>query len=262
MSGKPENVYMKAAPSFCNDKKKKDSYPYPCLPIPILLSLFRYLHPSVPVILIPFIVKLCARHLLVITNSQRAFRAQSVAPESFNGSGISAMCEQQPETKDRLGKNVQDGIGDDLGVNAPLPGAIANTPDDWVQSPENEGEATNGSKKLGGGAALAHGCTTARDDKLVNDDEISNASNGIPSPLLTIVLAKSSKETSKDHDDICNDGNKDASTVHTSQESQVEEEKWCSQAPVDVSGPEYLTEDVFNGIRNVLVYLLDNDMCV
>ena len=185
-----------------------------------------------------------------------------MAPESFNGSDISAMREQEPETKDRLGKNVQDGISDNLSINTPLASTITNTPNDWVKGPENESEATNGGKKFGGGAALAHDCTTARDDELVDDNEVSNASNSIPSPLLTIVPAKSSKETSKNHNDVCNDGNEDASTVHTSQESQVEEEKWCGQAPVDVSGPEHLTEDVLDGVGNMLVYLLDNNVCV
>lgn len=185
-----------------------------------------------------------------------------MAPESFNGSGLFGMCEQEPETKDGLGKDIQDGVSNDLSVNAPLASAITNTPDNRVQSPENEGEATNGSKELGGGAVLAHGCTTTRDDKLIDDDEVGNASHGIPAPLLTIVLAICSKEASQDHDEICDNGNEDASTVHTSQESQVQEEKWCSYAPVDVPGPEYLTEDVLDSVGNMLVCLLDHDVCV
>lgn len=39
------------------------------------------------------------------------------------------MSEQKPETKDWLGKNVQDSITDNLGVNTNVPGAIGDTPD-------------------------------------------------------------------------------------------------------------------------------------
>jgi hypothetical protein len=185
-----------------------------------------------------------------------------MTPKSFDGSGISAMCEQEPETKDRLSKDVQDGVSNDLSIDTPLASTITDTPDNWVQGPENEGEAADGSKELGGGAALAHDCTATRDDKLVDDDEVSNAGNCIPSPLLTIVLAESGKEASQNHDDVCNESNEDASTVHACQESQVEEEKWCSDAPVNISGPEYLTEDMLDSVGNVLVCLLDNDVCV
>ena len=203
-----------------------------------------------------------SRRLLVITNSQGTLRAQSVAPESFNSSGLSGMCEQEPETKDRLSKDIQDGISDNLSINAPLAGTITDTPDNWVQGPEDEGEATNGSKELGGRVILAHDCTTTRDDKLVDDDKVCNAGHGIPSPLLPVTLAVSSKETSKNHDKVCNDGNEDASTVHTSQEGQVEEEEWCSQAPVNITGPEHLTEDMLDVVGSMLVYLLDDDMGV
>ncbi len=185
-----------------------------------------------------------------------------MAPESFDGSGISAMCEQKPETKDRLSEDVQDGISNDLSIDTPLASTITDTPDNWVQGPENEGEAADGSIQLGGGVALAQDCTATRDDELVDDDEVSNAGNSVPSPLLTIVLAESSEEASQNHDDVCNDGNEDASTVHACQESQVEEEKWCSHAPVNISGPEHLAEDMFDSVGNVLVCLLDNDVCV
>ena len=170
------------------------------------------------------------------------------------------MCEQKPETKDRLSKDIQDGISDNLSINAPLASTITDTPDNWVQGPEDEGEATNGSKELGGRAILAHDCTATRDDKLVDDNEVCNASHSIPSPLLAIALAVSSKETSKNHDEICNNGNEDASTVHAGQESQVEEEEWCSQAPVDITGPEHLTEYMLDGVGSVLVCLLDDDV--
>ena len=39
------------------------------------------------------------------------------------------MGEEQPEAKDRLGKNVKDGIGNNLSVDGRNAGSISNTPD-------------------------------------------------------------------------------------------------------------------------------------
>ncbi len=38
------------------------------------------------------------------------------------------MSEEEPETKDWLGKNVEDGVTDDLGVDTQVPRAIRDTP--------------------------------------------------------------------------------------------------------------------------------------
>jgi hypothetical protein len=37
------------------------------------------------------------------------------------------MCEQEPETEDRLGQNVENGVGDNLGINRPLAGSVTDT---------------------------------------------------------------------------------------------------------------------------------------
>lgn len=39
------------------------------------------------------------------------------------------MSEQEPEAEDGLGEDVEDGVGDDLGVDTNVAGAIGNTPD-------------------------------------------------------------------------------------------------------------------------------------
>ena len=39
------------------------------------------------------------------------------------------MGEEEPETEDWLGKNIKDGVGNDLSIDIDLTGAIGNTPD-------------------------------------------------------------------------------------------------------------------------------------
>ena len=39
------------------------------------------------------------------------------------------MSEQEPESEDRLGENIEDSVRDDLGVNVNVAGSISDTPD-------------------------------------------------------------------------------------------------------------------------------------
>merc|ERR1712093_685548 len=149
---------------------------------------------------------------------------------------------------------------DDLGINAPLAGTISNTPDNWVQGPEDESEATNRSKQLSGAVRLGSDSTTTWDNKPVDDDEVGDASNSIVSPLLAIGASESCEETKEDHDEISDDGDGDVGAVHACEESKVEDEKRSGECPVDVAGPEDLTEDVLHGVGGVLVGFLDDDV--
>ena len=79
--------------------------------------------------------------------------------------------------------------------------------------------------------------TTTIEAKLVDDDQVGNASNGIPAPFWSFLNRESSEETSQDHDDIGNDGHKDVGTRKTSQEAKIEEQEWGGETPVDIAGP-------------------------
>lgn len=127
----------------------------------------------------------------------------------------------------------------------------------WVDGPENEGESTDGTKESLSFAVLASRCRTTIEGKLVNDDEIGNASKRIPAPFLSIATAESSKQTSEDHDHIGNNGNQNVGTAETSQEAKIEKQEWGSDAPVDITGIVDLTIDVVDNIWHMLV-LLDN----
>ena len=61
----------------------------------------------------------CLSTLIVVSDANATFRAEAMSPEAANGSsgGQSIVREEKPEAEDRLGKNVKNGISDDLTVN-------------------------------------------------------------------------------------------------------------------------------------------------
>lgn len=182
-------------------------------------------------------------------------------PEAIESWGSAAsVCKQEPEAKDRLGKNIEDGISHDLGIHAPLAGTISNTPDNWIESPEDEGEGTNGGKEVSGGAVLARRSTASWNDELVHNDEVSSAGHGIVSPLGTLSGTEGGKETEENHEHISDYGDEDVGTIQASEEGQIEEKEWGGDTPVDVPSPEDLAVDMLNGIWGMLVDLLDNDV--
>jgi len=170
------------------------------------------------------------------------------------------MSSQQPEAKDRLGQNIKNSISDNLSINRPLAGTITNTPDNWVKSPEDESEASKGSEEFSCSVVLGGNSLTARDDQLVDDDEVSCTSHSIVSPFLAISGTESSEETEENHDEISYNGNEDGGSIETSKESQIEEQERSGERPIDVTSPEDLTVDVLNSVRDVLVGFLDDDV--
>ena len=69
----------------------------------------------------------------------------------------------------------------------------------WVDSPENQCEASDGTVESLGLAVLACNSSTTIEGKLVDNDEVGNASPGVPSPLLPIIVTEGSKEAGQDH---------------------------------------------------------------
>ncbi len=184
------------------------------------------------------------------------------------------MGEEKPEAKDWLGKNVEHGVGDNFGIDANDTGTIGNTPDaracqevrrqrsgaelHWVDRPEDEGETSDGSKESLSLAVLASSSRTAVEGELVDDSEIGEATKSIPAPLLTIFLTESSKETSHDHDQIGNNGNENVGTTEAGQEAKIEEQEWGGEGPVNITSVVDLTEDILDGVWDMLGVLLDD----
>jgi len=170
------------------------------------------------------------------------------------------MSSQQPEAKDRLGQNIKNSISDDLSINRPLAGTVTNTPDNWVKSPEDESETSKGCEELSCSIVLGGHRLTARHNQLVDDDEVSCTSHSIVSPFLATSGTKSSEEAKEHHDEVSYNSNEDGRSIETSKESQIEEQERGGERPVDVTGPEDLTVDVLNGVGDVLVGFLDDDV--
>ena len=126
-----------------------------------------------------------------------------------------------------------------------------------VDGPDDEGEATDGSEEVANLATLGSGSVAAVEDELPDNNEVGNAGNGVPAPLLSGLLrAERGEETSENHDDVRNDGNQDVGTGKTSEQSKVEEQERGGDGPVNVAGPVDLAVDIVLGGWNVLVVLL------
>ena len=94
-----------------------------------------------------------------------------------------------------------------------------------------------------------------------DDDEVGNASHGVPAPLLRgTFCAVGSEETGQDHDDIGDNSHEDVSTVHAGEKSKVEEEERGGDGPVNVTSEEDLAVDVVEGVVDVLVLFSDLDV--
>lgn len=114
-----------------------------------------------------------------------------------------------------------------------------------VENPNDQGIPSNSSEEGSSLVRLGHGRGTSINDELVHNDEVGNASPGIVPPLLALIVGnKGSEETGDDHDEIGHNGNENAGSVEAGKKAEVEKEKGSGEAPVDVTGPEYLTVDV------------------
>jgi hypothetical protein len=190
------------------------------------------------------------------------------------------MGEEKPEAKDWLGEDIKDSIGDDLSIKTNHASTVSNTPDaidalakpdhhmqmrnvHWVDSPEDQSEASNGSEESLGLSILVGGGSTAVESELVDDDEVGNASNGVPSPLGSVgFVTEGSEETGEDHNEIGNNGHKDAGTIEAGEESQVEKQEWRGDGPVNISCPVDLTVSGLECVWDVLVGLNLDDLVV
>ena len=100
-------------------------------------------------------------------------------------------------------------------------------------------------------------------DKHPDHNEVGNAGNGVPAPLLWSALsAECSEETGQDHDEIGNDSEQDAASVHSSEKSKIQKEEGSGKTPVDITCPVDLAVDVVLGVWDVLVRLADGDVVV
>jgi hypothetical protein len=69
---------------------------------------------------------------IVITETDGALAAEAVGPETAKvnvGLGHLRVGDEEPDTKNRLGEDVENSVRDDLGVDRHPTGAVGDTPD-------------------------------------------------------------------------------------------------------------------------------------
>lgn len=123
----------------------------------------------------------------------------------------------------------------------------------WIDGPQDKGETSNRSVEgLGLAVLVGNGCA-AIESQLVDDHQVGNASPSIPSPGLAALAAERSKQSCQDHDDIGNNCNQDVGTTQTGKKTQVEQEKWGGDSPVNVACIIDLSPVVLVCVWNLLV---------
>lgn len=196
---------------------------------------------------------------LVIVKTKTTTALKAISPEAVHlkvGLRHAAVCEQEPGTKDWLGKDVENSIGNDLLVDAENSSTIGDTPDDWVDEPDDDGVGRDGAVELAKIGAFGASLGTTIENKVPDDDEEGNAGNGIPTPALWVVLrAVGSEQASQDHDDISSNSHDDVAAACASKEEQVKQQERSGQAPINVACVVDLAVDVLVCVRDVLVVL-------
>ena len=129
-----------------------------------------------------------------------------------------------------------------------------------VGSPEDGSVGSDGDEESAELVTLGAGVGATVKAKVPEDEDEGNAGNCVPAPLLGSVLsAESSKQTSKNHDQVGNDHHDHVSSGHASKETEIEEQERGGDAPVDVTGPVDLAVGGGVGVGNVVMLLaLDN----
>jgi len=74
-------------------------------------------------------------------------------------------------------------------------------------------------------------------NKLVEDEEHSNAAKKPEGPLELGVGGKAAGEAGEDHDDVPCDGHEDVAGTEAGEGAKVEQKKGCGYEPVDVAAP-------------------------
>ena len=191
---------------------------------------------------------MCLRTLVIITNTDCAILGHAVSPEAFNGGGAgrlsaivvftrkqaslpghSIMGEEKPKSEDGLGEDIEDGVGNDLSIDVDVARPISNAPNTkqcqhaptnlrWqnlhgVNGPENKSEPSNGTEECSGLLILVLDNATAVIGKLVDNDQVCNASHCVPSPLGTSLNSEGGEETGQDHDEVGNNSDEDVGTA-------------------------------------------------
>lgn len=129
-----------------------------------------------------------------------------------------------------------------------------------VGCPQNEGEESQGSKKLGDLVSAGLDSVGAVQGNVPYDEDVGDASNGVPAPLLGGLLAAvGCKEAGQDHNQVGDDSHEGMGAINASQEAEISQQERRGDGPVDVPSEVDLTADVVVGVGDLVVVRLDLD---
>lgn len=202
----------------------------------------------------------------VIANADGALSGDAVGPETVNGDGAArhgVVRRQQPEAEDGLGEDVEDAVGDDLGVDVGQTRAVADAPDTarmsvllspqhinlpfvyvgrgfirrtgyvhGVGRPQDQGVAGNEAEEDLGLLVLVGDGGAAIEAELVDDDEVGDAGDCVVAPLLAVALAEGREQAGETHGDVGEDGDEHAGPVEAGQEAEVQQQQGRRQRPL------------------------------
>lgn len=148
-----------------------------------------------------------------------------------------AMSEDQNGAEDWLGKEIEDTVEDSLAIRGDKVTTLAQTPRNWVESPEERCERA--SHKEDGADILAEsaGIPACLPDENVKDVEKSEHAECPVSPFVRS-LHKRSDQASYDHNLVNENNVEDRRPWHASGEEQVHEKKRGGDEPIDVANIE------------------------
>lgn len=197
---------------------------------------------------------------------------ESLGPEAIKGNDIrrSGVGNQEHEAKDWLGHEIKNAVSVDLSINTELTVSITKDPDNWVKSPENQGESSKRNKELASRRGAGSSGSASTETDLVYEYDIADPGNDVVSPLLelVVVVGEAGEHAGQDHDQVGEDDDHDVVAIQAGKEGEVEEEKWGGDGPVDVAGPEEVAVNVLGVVDAghlvvaVVVDVVDRDTVV
>lgn len=144
---------------------------------------------------------------------------------------------EEESTEAGLGEEVEDTVEDGLAVRGNNVTALAQTPGNWVEDPEESSQASAHEEGPFDISAKGLGVETSLPGEHVDNVEESNAAKDEVWPLVD-ALDKSTHQTSDNHNFVDKNNPEDGRPWHTSSEQQVHEQQRRGDEPVNVSSIE------------------------
>jgi len=222
-----------------------------------------------------------ATNSLIISNTDPAIGGKAMRPVAINvdvGLGYGTVADEQPQPKDRFSEGIKHSVDHDLCVNTRLTSAASNTPNTAssvskyqhtinalrhshrIQRPQDEREQRQRAKQLPHPSPLGsnHAGPVQRD--MPHDEQIRNARDGIPPPLLRRTrLTKRREQTGQNHNDIRHNCHERMRAANAADQAQVEDQQRRGQSPIDIARPVDLATHVVECVREMLMFVADSD---